>query len=518
MNRRSFLRAFAAALAWLPVRSLPAAAADAAVDIHRDTRNTRFGAIGRALARLGPVPGRAKPYREAPRITLPPRDGPRGLSLAEALRRASEPSDIGEGPLSLAEVARLLHHTNGVTGEMRWDGGRLDLRAAPSAGALYAGEVYLVAGRVEGLAPGVYNYAVRAHALVQLRAGARLEEVAAASEQPGAFGDAPAAVLLTNVFRRYTWRYANRGYRYALIDTGHIAENLRLAAASAGLTSRGALRFHDAALAALLGIDGRKEAVCAVYALGRRGEAAAPIAAAGSTRRLVERGHDAATRRLAAPAERYHERTNLVPAPSAGTSAPMRSQAAGPVPSARPLVSGSAPPMPVERAIRRRRSAMRLRQESMARPALDFVVAMAVDGAPEPFVGLDFVAHRVDGLPPGLYRVDSGSGRPTPRRAGDLADALVDVCTRQEKAGEAAVAFFMVGRIPQAAATRGERSYRELLFASGAMGERIYLAAESLGLAARNLAAFNDDDLNALLGLDGKSEAVLHLTVVGPGN
>ena len=131
---------------------------------------------------------------------------------------------------------------------------------------------------------------------------------------------------------------------------------------------------------------------------------------------------------------------------------------------------------------------------------------------------LDVVAPRVDGLPPGLYRVDSGRGRPTPRRAGDLADALVDVCTRQEKAGEAAVAFFMVGRIPQAAATRGERSYRELLFASGAMGERIYLAAESLGLAARNLAAFNDDDLNALLGLDGRNEAVLHLTVVGPGN
>ena len=55
-----------------------------------------------------------------------------------------------------------------------------------------------------------------------------------------------------------------------------------------------------------------------------------------------------------------------------------------------------------------------------------------------------------------------------------------------------------------------------LIHAAGAIGQRIYLAAEPTGLAARNLAAFRDDELNALLGLDGRREAVLHLTMLGP--
>ena len=52
---------------------------------------------------------------------------------------------------------------------------------------------------------------------------------------------------------------------------------------------------------------------------------------------------------------------------------------------------------------------------------------------------------------------------------------------------------------------------------SGEIGQRIYLAAESLALAARNLAAFRDDALNALLGLNGQDLAVVHLTMLGYG-
>ena len=73
----------------------------------------------------------------------------------------------------------------------------------------------------------------------------------------------------------------------------------------------------------------------------------------------------------------------------------------------------------------------------------------------------------------------------------------------------------MVGDLRRAAQEGGDRSYRDLLIQSGAIGERIYLAAEAAGLAARNLAAFRDDDLNALLDLDGEKRAVLHLTLVG---
>ena len=75
-----------------------------------------------------------------------------------------------------------------------------------------------------------------------------------------------------------------------------------------------------------------------------------------------------------------------------------------------------------------------------------------------------------------------------------------------------------LGRIAGAVARGGERSYRDLLVEAGAIGQRIYLAAEAAGLAARNLAAFRDDRLNGLLGLDGRREAVIHLTMFGPGD
>jgi nitroreductase len=62
-----------------------------------------------------------------------------------------------------------------------------------------------------------------------------------------------------------------------------------------------------------------------------------------------------------------------------------------------------------------------------------------------------------------------------------------------------------------------DRGYRDVLIEAGAIGQRLYLAAEALGLAARNLAAFADEDLNRLLGFDGHSEATVHLTMLGPG-
>ena len=120
--------------------------------------------------------------------------------------------------------------------------------------------------------PGLYAFQPREHALVPLREGPLLRRVGAALENPGAVANAAAVVLLTNVFQRYKWKYRGRGYRYALSDSGHIAENLRLASAGAGLGVASPLRFQDDVLNALLGQDGRREAVCALLALGHASE------------------------------------------------------------------------------------------------------------------------------------------------------------------------------------------------------------------------------------------------------
>jgi SagB-type dehydrogenase family enzyme len=500
LGRREFLRL----ATWTAlVRPAAAAAGDApgAYAVHHATRNTWRGplAVGQLVTER-PLP--YKPYAGAPRVALPAGAKPAPLSLAEALRSYAPAAAFAGEPISLGQLATLLALANGVTGEIPGRDPPVYRRAAPSAGALYAGEVYVVAERVSGLAPGVYYYAVEESALVALASESEsaLGAVARAVETPGAISGAAFALLLTNVFERYAWRYGARGYRYALIDSGHIGENLRLAATAAGLAHASWLRFEDDALAALLGIDGRREAVCALHAVGRRGEARGGAARRG----LVERG---GAETSLSEVERYHEATKLVPGSAArtGSLAGDESPSAG---EAVRLAEAPPPGLAVAQAIRQRRSARGFREEPIAQQDLGLVL----EHAKAPGVALRLVVHRVDGLEPGLYAAGAEARALVKLRGGSLARRLVRTCLFQEMAGTAAAAFVFVARFESDA---GARDYRDQLLRAGAAAQRVYLAAESLGLAARNLAAFTDDALNALLGLDGRGHAVVHLTMVG---
>jgi SagB-type dehydrogenase family enzyme len=518
-DRRGFFRILGAAVATVSGKVSAARAGKESVEIHQETRNTRFGPRGPRRPELRSVPLPFKPYAEAERVKLPAPVFEPMLPLAEAVARYVAETPFAALSLSLHELGRLLHLTNGVTGRLQAGNQTVLLRSAPSAGALYAGEVYVVAERVQELAKGVYYYDVANHALARIRTGSLLGEVARALERPEELENAAAAILLSNVFGRYTWRYANRGYRYALIDTGHIGENLRLAAVSAGLAEGMWLRFHDDLLNSLLRVDGRTEAVCAVHAVGRRaGHGRRP---AGAGRRLVEQQRVPEELALEPAPERYHEATKLVPGEGAArrsSSLPEAGAASGP---ALDLKSGAAPRATLARTIRKRRSAMAFLDEPAPLDALTFALKTARGQAAlarAPGVEVQLAVHRVAGLDAGLYRYEPAAHRLVLLRSGDLSEAMIDASLGQRMAGEAAVGFLMVGRIAAALARGGERSYRDLLVEAGAIGQRVYLAAEAAGLAARNLAAFRDDELNGLLGLDGRSEAVLHLTMFGPGD
>jgi SagB-type dehydrogenase family enzyme len=491
-DRRGFMRALAGALGWAAAGPAAAAPDDCLSRIHQATRNTMLGPIGREWWPTTRVRERSKAYSGAPRLALPEPIAVVERSLAEVLAGFSEPAAGFTGrSLPLAELSRLLHYTNGVTGGS-------GLRAAPSAGALYAGEIYVVAERVNDLEAGVYYYAPLERSLIPLRKESSLGAVAAAVERPDQLEGAAAAVILTNVFRRYGWRYANRGYRYALIDTGHIGENLRLTARSLGLADVAPGRFWDDRLNELLAVDGRSEAVCAVHVVG--------IATRGSSPSAVARSLLPVASELtsAKPTVRYHRATRL----EAGEGAP------APIDARVSLLSGQGlrPEPSVEECIRRRRSAGAYRDHPIGRDQLEWILDAARSRASE--VELLLAAHRVRALQPGFYRYEPSRGL-VATQLGDVRARLVEACLGQDKAGACAAAFFMIGRLREAAQAGGDRSYRDLLIESGATGQRIYLAAEAIGLAARNLAAFRDNDLNARLDLDGEKRAVLHLTLVG---
>ncbi|RIL06286.1 MAG: hypothetical protein DCC71_07415, partial [Proteobacteria bacterium] len=268
-DRRGFLRGLVGlALAAIPRRARAARSERLTARwLHERTRNTRLGALGARLAVADGGEPR-KPYPGLPRIALaraPWRETP---ALGALLRGAS-----GARAPDFPELGRILHLANGVTG-VSPNGTKL--RAAPSAGALYAAEIYVAASAVEGLAAGLYSYDVLGDTLVRLAEGAPgAARLAALACGAGPIEDATAHVFVANVFRRYTGRYANRGYRYALIDTGHVAENLELAALAAGVGVRRIPLFEDDAVHRWLDLDGEEEAVCAVAAIG-------PPRAAGS--------------------------------------------------------------------------------------------------------------------------------------------------------------------------------------------------------------------------------------------
>ncbi len=513
-DRRGLFRWIAGAL----TAASGAAAGEHALAIHAETGNTRFGSLGIRLRSLRDPLSAFKPYADSKRVGLPPPvEISSTMSLASSVRGYEPTSGFRKDAVSLAALSWLLQLTNGVTGRMAAGERDLRLRAAPSAGALYSGEVYVVAERVLGLNPGVYYYAVLEHALVALRSGSFMGRVGAALEAPAGVSSAPAAVLLTNIFRRYRHRYANRGYRFALIDSGHIGENLRLASRSSGFGEMCALRFHDDALNELLGVDGREESVCAVHAIGFPGKVA--VAAPRALGEMQRVDPAALMPRGGAP-DRYHQATKLTPAPTARP----KLQALAPRVRAAPgmvLVKGRTNPrIAVEETIRNRRSASVFHNEPMALADLAFVLEMArgYDSLRRtPGVEIHVVVHRVRDLASGIYRYEPEGPRLGLVRAGNLRLEMESACLGQEKAGEAAAGLAMVARLAESVSRAGERSYRDLLIEAGGIAQRVYLAAEAVGAVARNLAAFLDDEFNALLGLDGRREAVVHLTMLGPG-
>jgi SagB-type dehydrogenase family enzyme len=208
------------------------------------------------------------PYKEYPgfkRIVLPTPSTEGGMGLWQALRGRHSVRSFVPGQVTLAQLAQLLWACDGATRVL----GPRTLRTAPSAGALYPIETYVVAHQVEGLTPGIYHYQVRTHELVQLAEGDYRSAVAAAALDQDMAGHADLVLLWSAVFGRTTAKYQQRGYRYVYLDAGHLAQNASLAAVALGLGSCQIAALYDGEADALLQLDGDTESVLYMTAIGR---------------------------------------------------------------------------------------------------------------------------------------------------------------------------------------------------------------------------------------------------------
>ncbi len=187
-----------------------------------------------------------------------------GGSLFQLIRERRSVRSFDAKPLEEKTLSQMLWAAQGVT----LDTDYYQFRSAPSAGALYPVETYVLVNRIEGVSPGIYNYAVREHMLVLLRKGEFGRDMARAALGQGMVEQAPAVFVWSALVRRGMWKYKQRAYRYFYLDAGHIAQNVALAAVSLGLGSCQIGAFFDEEVNGILDLDGEKETALYMTAFG----------------------------------------------------------------------------------------------------------------------------------------------------------------------------------------------------------------------------------------------------------
>lgn len=202
-------------------------------------------------------PVRRNPLRSLhplPRPTRPP------CTLWTAVDRRRSRRDFDGSALSRADLATILDTAYGVRGEVR--------RTVPSGGALYPLELYAAVRRVDGVAPGVYRYDSELHALEEREQRNPWPALETACPLTGLLHGGAAALLVLAVFGRTRFKYGQRGYRFALLEAGHVVQNAVLAAAALDLPVLPLGGYYDAQVDELVGADGLEESVVYGVVLG----------------------------------------------------------------------------------------------------------------------------------------------------------------------------------------------------------------------------------------------------------
>jgi SagB-type dehydrogenase family enzyme len=235
----------------------------------RFQQQTKYSRAERRGGRLdwASKPATYKRYPAALRIALSDPLTEDGAPIWEVLRKRRSKRRFQDTSLSEAELSQLLWATQGIT----QPGRSVDFRTAPSAGALYPVETYLVVHDVENVDPGVYHYDVLHHQLEQLERGDFRAGVAHAALDQRMAAWANVVFIWTAVFERSKWKYKQRAYRYVYLDAGHIAQNLALAAVALGLGTCQIAALYDDEANDLLGVDGVEESTLYMTVVGRPG-------------------------------------------------------------------------------------------------------------------------------------------------------------------------------------------------------------------------------------------------------
>jgi len=172
------------------------------------------------------------------RVKLPKPRYSSSVSVEKAMLERRSVRSYKDEPLTIEIVSQLLWAAQGITNNRGF-------RTAPSGGALYPLEVYVVAGNVTGLPAGIYSYKPHGHELVRTQKGDKRKVLSDATLRQLYVKEAPLVIVFSAVYERITKKYGERGNRYAVIEVGHAAQNVYLQAVSLNLGTVAVGAFRD---------------------------------------------------------------------------------------------------------------------------------------------------------------------------------------------------------------------------------------------------------------------------------
>jgi SagB-type dehydrogenase family enzyme len=159
-------------------------------------------------------------------LPAPQKDGTMSLERALSLRR-SERSYL-QVSMRLDEVSQLLWSAQGITNERGF-------RTAPSAGATFPLEIFLMVNNVEGLSKGIYRYVPFSNELEMIHRNDLSRELEVACLGQTMISQSGIVIIFSAIYERTTQRYGERGIRYVYNEVGHASQNVHLQAAALNL-------------------------------------------------------------------------------------------------------------------------------------------------------------------------------------------------------------------------------------------------------------------------------------------
>jgi len=172
------------------------------------------------------------------------------ISLEQAISKRRSVRRFKDEPLTLEQLSQLLWSAQGTTGT---SGGR----AAPSAGATYPLEIFVVIGEqgIQSLAAGIYHYDAGNHSLTLHQTGDFRQELADTALGQSSIARCPVDMVICAIHPRTAYRYGRRGERYVHIEVGHVGQNVSLQAVALGLGTVMVGAFEDEEVRKVLGLE-----------------------------------------------------------------------------------------------------------------------------------------------------------------------------------------------------------------------------------------------------------------------